>query len=314
MCRLLRERGLDHIVFDNFEQGHRESIPGSSYVQGDLRNAADLNSTFDAYPQIDLVMHFAAYISVGASVREPEVYYRNNTTGVLGLLEVMKGRGLDKIVFSSTAAVYGEPHYTPIDEGHPKAPTSPYGHSKLAAEWLLDDLGVAHGLKSVVLRYFNASGAHPSGEIGEDHSPEEHLIPLAIQAATGQRGALKVFGTDWDTPDGTCVRDYIHVWDLAHAHLAAIEHLRAGGESCRYNVGVGAGFSVREVLDTVSRVGGTLVPSEEADRRPGDPARLIASSEAIQKAWGWSPQRSDLETIVADAWNWHRSHPKGYRS
>lgn len=312
MCRLLAASGESFVVFDSLEQGHRAAIGGAEFVQGDLRNPEDLRGAFSRYPEIDVVLHFAAWISVGESVREPLKYYRNNTAGVLNLLDAMREAGKDKIVFSSTAAVYGEPEYVPIDEDHPKNPTSPYGESKLWVERMLGAADRAHGIRSVCLRYFNASGADPSAEIGEDHHPEEHLIPLAIAAAAGTRPALKVFGTDWDTPDGTCVRDYVHVNDLAEAHLLAVGHLRAGGESRAYNLGNGQGFSVREVLRTVGEAVGREVPAEDAPRRPGDPARLIASSERIRRDWGWTPQYPDLREIVDHAWAWHRGHPNGY--
>lgn len=312
MCRLLAASGEPFVVFDNLEQGHRAAIGGAEFVQGDLRNPEALRGVFSHFPEIDVVLHFAAWISVGESVRDPLKYYRNNTAGVMNLLDAMRAAGKGKIVFSSTAAVYGEPEYVPIDEDHPKSPTSPYGESKLWVERMLAAADRAHGIRSVCLRYFNASGADPSAEIGEDHHPEEHLIPLAIAAAAGTRPALKVFGTDWDTPDGTCVRDYVHVNDLAEAHLLAVRHLRTGGESRAYNLGNGQGFSVREVLRTVGEAVGREVPAEDAPRRPGDPARLIASSERIRRDWGWTPQFSDLREIVDHAWAWHRAHPNGY--
>jgi UDP-glucose 4-epimerase len=312
MCRLLSDSGEPFVVFDSLENGHAEAVAGYPFVQGDLRVREDLDRVFEQHPSIDVVMHFAAYISVGESVRDPAKYFANNTMGVITLLDAMRNHGKSRVVFSSTAAVFGEPCYVPIDEGHPKSPTSPYGESKLMVERVLDAYDVAYGLRSVCLRYFNASGAHSSGEIGEDHHPEEHLIPVAIEAAVGKRGSLQVFGTDWDTPDGTCVRDYVHVMDLAAAHLLAVRHLRAGGDSRKYNLGNGVGFSVREVLMAVSTVVGLPVPSEDAPRRPGDPARLIAASDAIRKDWGWSPKASSLEEIVGDAWRWHRGHPTGY--
>lgn len=312
MLKLLRESNEAHLVFDNFEHGHRGALQGSECIEGDLRNPAELEAVFKKHPEIDVVMHFAAYISVGESVREPGKYWRNNTAGVLNLLDAMRDAGINKFVFSSTAATYGEPKYVPIDEDHPKSPTSPYGESKLAVEKMLADYDTGFGLKSVALRYFNAAGADPSGTLGEDHHPEEHLLPLAIAAAMGRRGSLKVFGTDYDTPDGTCVRDYIHVCDLAQAHLLAVRHLRQNGESRRYNLGNGVGFSIRELLETVYKVSGKVVPAEDAPRRPGDPARLIASSEKIRADWGWQPKYPELEKIVADAWNWHETHPNGY--
>jgi UDP-glucose 4-epimerase len=314
MIKLLREAGETHLVFDNLEQGHEEALKGSKLFKGDLRDPATLKTCFEQNPAIDVVMHFAAYISVGESEKEPAKYWENNTCGVLNLLEAMCNAKLNKLVFSSTAAIFGEPQYVPIDEKHPKDPTSCYGDTKLAVERMLAKFDSAYNLKSVCLRYFNAAGADPSGEIGEDHHPEEHLVPLAIAAALGHRGSLKVFGTDWDTPDGTCVRDYIHVNDLADAHLLAVKHLRGNGDSRHYNLGNGRGFSVRQVLDTVSKVGGKPVPAEDAPRRAGDPAKLIASSEAIQKDWGWKPKYPELEQIVRDAWNWHEKHPDGYAS
>jgi UDP-glucose 4-epimerase len=312
MIRLLREAGESHLVLDNLEAGHRAAIAESPFVQGDLRDRASLDQVFADHPEIDSVIHMAAYISVGESESEPGKYWLNNTSGVLNLLEAMRTAKVDKIVFSSTAAVFGEPQYTPIDEKHPKDPTSVYGDTKLAVERMLDGYDRAHSLRSVCLRYFNACGASPDSTIGEDHHPEEHLVPLAIYAAMGRRAALKVFGTDWPTPDGTCVRDYVHVLDLATAHLLAIKHLRAGGDSRKYNLGNGRGFSVREVLDTVGKVSGKPVPANDAPRRAGDPAVLIASSEAIRTAWGWKPEYDDLETIVRHAWTWHESHPNGY--
>ncbi len=311
MCRRLREAGEPHLVFDNFEQGHRGALLGSPAFEGDLRRAEDIQRAF-AQNAIDVVMHFAAYISVGESVREPGKYWRNNTAGVLNLLEAMRGAGVAKFVFSSTAAIFGEPERVPIDEEHPKAPTSPYGQSKLAVEAMLADYDTAHGQKSVCLRYFNAAGASPDGDLGEDHTPEEHLIPVAMLAALGRRPGLKLFGTDYPTPDGTCVRDYIHILDLAEAHLLAVRHLRGGGDSRRYNLGNGVGFSVREVIEMVERVSGRKVPHEDAPRRPGDPATLVAASDRIRADWGWEPRYPELETIVRHAWAWFEAHPHGY--
>lgn len=311
VCAVLRDRNDPHRVFDNLSSGHREAIEGTELVEGDIRSAADLDRAF-AGGDVDLVMHFGAYISVGESVRDPAKYFENNVFGTYTLLEAMRRHGVRSLVFSSTAAVFGEPDYVPIDEGHPKSPTSPYGESKLMVERMLASYDRAYGLKSVCLRYFNAAGAHPSGAIGEDHTPEEHLVPVAILAALGKRPPLKVFGSDYDTPDGTCVRDYIHILDLAEAHLLAADHLRSGGESRQYNLGNGEGFSVRHVIETVERASGRTVPHEDADRRPGDPARLIAASDRIRTDWGWKPRYPELETIVEHAWRWHESHPKGY--
>jgi UDP-glucose 4-epimerase len=313
MCKLLREAGERHLVFDNLENGHEEALQGSPFVKGDLRNPEDLRQVLHDNP-IDVVMHFAAYISVGASVREPGKYYDNNFTGVLNLLEAMRHAGVFKFIFSSTAAIFGEPEYVPIDEKHPKNPKSPYGDSKYAVERALDSYEEAYGLKSVCLRYFNAAGADPEGVLGEDHAPEEHLIPLIMHAAQGRRPEIKIFGTDYDTPDGTCIRDYIHILDLASAHLLAVRHLRDGGESKRYNLGNGLGYSVREVIQMVEKVVGRPVPQSEAPRRPGDPARLIASSELITRELGWKSEYADLETIVRHAWRWFEAHPHGYRT
>jgi UDP-glucose 4-epimerase len=312
MLKVLRENGVEHLVFDNLEQGHRAAVLESPLFVGDLRNQDDLDRVFRENPNIDLVMHFAAYIAVGESVQDPGKYYENNTAAVLRLLETMREAGVNKFVFSSTAAIFGEPQYVPIDESHPKAPTSPYGASKWMVERILDDFDRAYGLKSVCLRYFNAAGADPEHRIGEDHHPETHLIPVAILAATGKLPPLKIFGTDYDTPDGTCVRDYIHILDLAQAHLLAVKHLSDGHDSRRYNLGNGQGFSVRQVIETVEKVTGLQVPRSEAPRREGDPARLIASSQAVRDAWGWNPKYPDLEEIVSHAWEWHRSHPDGY--
>lgn len=311
MCKLLRENGEEHLVMDNLEQGHRAAIEGSPFVEADLRSSQDLDRVLGEN-DIDVVMHFAAYISVGESVREPHKYWDNNTCGVLTLLERMRAHGINRFVFSSTAAIFGEPQYVPIDEEHPKNPTSPYGDSKLAVERILDSYDRAYEFRSVCLRYFNAAGAAPSGEIGEDHHPEEHLIPVAILAALRRRPQMKIFGTDYDTPDGTCVRDYIHILDLAQAHLLAVRHLRNGGPSRRYNLGNGQGFSVKEIIDTTSRVIGTPVPYDVGPRRPGDPAKLIASSQKIRDDWGWTPQHPQVEEIIEHAWNWHRTHPDGY--
>lgn len=313
VCKLLREVGEPHVVFDNLEKGHHEAIKGSPFVQGDLRSPDDLGRLFDSH-QFDLAMHFAAYIEVGESVAKPAEFYENNVVGVLNLVNAMRAAGVERFVFSSTAAVFGEPEYVPIDEAHPRNPTSPYGDTKLAVERLLDAYDAAYGLKSVCLRYFNASGADPDCEIGEDHTPETHLIPRALLAILGKVPPLKLFGTDYPTPDGTCIRDYIHVSDLAQAHLLAAKHLRAGMPSAKFNLGTGTGYSVREVLDAAERVTGRPVPYEEAPRRAGDPARLVASNERAVQDLGWQPRLNDLDTIVRHAWSWFEAHPDGYLS
>lgn len=313
MLALLRDRGEPHLVFDNLETGHRQALQGSRLFEGDLRHREDILRALKEN-SVDTVMHFGAYIMVGESVAQPSEYYWNNFVGVLNLLDAMRECAVLRLVFSSTAAIFGEPQYVPIDEEHPKNPTSPYGDTKLAVERLLASFDRAYGIQSVCLRYFNAAGSDPAGVLGEDHDPETHLIPATILAALGKTPGLKVFGTDYDTPDGTCVRDYVHVCDLAQAHLLAIRHLREGGESRQYNLGNGKGFSVREVIDTVERVVGRPIPRETAGRREGDPAVLIASSDRIKADWGWSPEYPDLATIVEHAWRWRQSHPDGYRS
>ncbi len=313
LCRALQEANEPFVVLDNLSSGHREAVAGATLVEADLADRDALERVFHDH-DVDLVMHFAASISVGESVRDPAKYWRNNFFGTLNLVQAMAAAGVNRLVFSSTAAIFGEPVKLPIDEDHPCSPVNPYGATKLAVERMLEAYDAGHGLRSVCLRYFNACGAHPSGELGEDHTPEEHLIPVAIQAGLGQRGPLSVFGTDYPTPDGTCVRDYVHIADLAEAHLLAARHLRQGGDSRRFNLGNGEGFSVRQVIHTVEEVSGRSVPHHEAPRREGDPAQLVASSRRIRDEWGWSPSFPELETIVEHAWRWHSTHPNGYRS
>lgn len=311
MCKLLREQGVEHMAMDNFSQGHKAALGDTPCFQGDIRQEDHLDIVLGEYG-VDVVMHFAASISVGESVRDPAKYWDNNAIGVFRLLESMRKHGVNKFVFSSTAAIFGEPQYVPIDEDHPKNPTSPYGDTKLAVERMLDAYDRGYGFRSVCLRYFNAAGADPSGSIGEDHDPEEHLIPVAIMSALGKRPRMKVFGTDYDTLDGTCVRDYVHVLDLAQAHLLAVNHLRRDGESRRYNLGNGQGFSVKQVIETTSRVIGMPIPYDIGDRRPGDPAKLIASNAKIRDDWDWQPAYPEVEQIIQHAWNWYRAHPEGY--
>jgi len=313
MLKALRQAGEPHLVLDDFSQGHREALQGSPFVEGDFGDSEFLGKVFREHA-IDAVMHFGAFISVGESVRDPAKYWRNNLAKTLALVTAMGDAGITRLVFSSTAAIFGEPDYVPIDENHPKRPTSPYGASKLAVEQLLSDFDRGYGLKSVCLRYFNAAGADPDGVLGEDHEPEEHLIPVALLAAMGQRPTLKLFGTDYETKDGTCIRDYVHVMDLAQAHLLAVKHLRSGGESRAYNLGSGTGFSVRQVIQAVEKVIGMPVPAEDSPRRPGDPAVLVASSTKIKGDWNWKPAYDDLEMIVRHAWDWKRARPKGYES
>ena len=307
----LLEKNEEVIVVDNLEKGHKDAVLGGKLIVGDLRDKEFIKNVF-YQNDIEAVIHFAAYIEVGESVSNPLKYYNNNVAVTLNLLEAMREAKVDKVVFSSTAATYGEPENIPILETDRTVPTNPYGETKLAVEKALKWSDVAYGIKHVILRYFNASGAHISGKIGEDHSPESHLIPLIIQAAMGKRDSIKIFGNDYNTPDGTCVRDYIHVSDLAQAHYLALQKLRRGEDSEIYNLGNGKGFSVREVVDVVRKVTGKDITAVDAPRRPGDPAILVASSEKIKKELNWQPKMNDLETIVATAWEWHSKHPNGY--
>jgi len=318
--KALAEAGYDVVVYDNLSAGHAEAIqrigatvPGRSIslVAGDILDAARVRDALES-SGAKAVMHFAAILLVGESVREPYKYYRNNVAGTLTVLEAMAAAQVKSFVFSSTCATFGEPVKVPMDETHPQRPINPYGESKLAVERALPHLERASGIKSIALRYFNAAGADPAGVIGEDHEPEEHLIPLAIRAARGGP-ALTIFGDDYDTPDGTCVRDYVHVTDLAAAHLASLKRLESGGPSGFFNLGNGDGQSVRQVIDAVGRVAGRTVPHSVGARRPGDPARLVGSSSRARTELGWTPRFADLETIVRTAWQWHQGAPNGYR-
>jgi len=317
--KALAAAGYDVVVYDNLLAGHREAVariagafPARSValVDGDILDGPRLSETL-VRSGASAVMHFAALLSVGESTRAPLAYYRTNVTGTLAVLGAMAEAGVTPFVFSSTAATFGEPERIPIDESHPQRPINAYGETKLAVERALPHLERAHGIRSVVLRYFNAAGADPAGLIGEHHDPEEHLIPRAFGAVLGGP-PLTVFGTDYPTPDGTCVRDYVHVSDLADAHLSALKRLESGGASGAFNLGNGAGVTVRQVLDAVGRATGQLVPQTVGPRRPGDPARLVASNEAAQRELGWRPRLGDLQAIVDTAWRWHRTHPKGY--
>lgn len=309
----LVDRGEEVVNLDNLVFGHKEASCGSEVVIGDIGDQALLRQIFSTH-KIDAVMHFAAYAAVGESVADPQKYYINNISNSLAMLQVMLEYGCKMMIFSSSAATFGEPEIVPIPEDHPKNPTNPYGRSKLMLEYILKEYEHAYGLRSIWLRYFNASGADPSGLIGEDHTPEHHLIPLVLQVALGQREKVSIFGTDWPTPDGTCVRDYVHVSDLAQAHLLGLDALRDGKESTAYNLGNGNGYSVMEVVKVAEKVSGKPVNAVPADRRPGDPAVLVASSEKIVKELGWSPNYPELETIVQSAWKWHSTHPNGYGS
>jgi UDP-glucose 4-epimerase len=311
MVAALLERGEEVVILDNLQKGHRDAILGGKFYEGDLRDREVLDKVFTEN-NIDAVIDFAADSLVGESVIEPLKYFENNVGGTLSLLRAMKDHGVKNIVFSSTAATYGEPESIPILEDDKTFPTNPYGESKLAVEKVLKWCDNAYSIKFTALRYFNAAGAHESGKIGEDHAPESHLIPLILQTALGQREKIMIFGDDYKTEDGTCIRDYIHVMDLASAHLLAVDRLRKGGESRIYNLGNGTGFSVKEVIEVARKVTGREIKAEVAPRRAGDPAVLIASSKKAVEELGWKPKFNSLETIIETAWNWHVSHPNGF--
>jgi len=300
----LAQRGHDVTVLDNLSTGHREAVRWGRLVEADLLEPETLDAAFDR--PVDAVMHFCARSLVGESVAEPYAYYQNNVGGTLNLLEAMRRHGVDRLVFSSTAAVYGTPETDRIDEEHPKRPINPYGASKWMVEQILQHAAQAFGLRSVSLRYFNAAGAAADAGIGESHSPETHLIPNVLRSALGTGPALKVFGDDYPTPDGTCVRDYVHVLDLADAHVRALSHMDREPGAHAFNLGNGAGFSVLEVVDVARRATGAPIDFEQAARRPGDPAVLVASSARAQRALGWQPQHASLESIIRSAWDWHR--------
>jgi UDP-glucose 4-epimerase len=304
MVKDLLDTSFDVITLDDLSTGHRELVPGGEFVQGGLGDRVLLDHLFSTH-NISAVMHFAAFSLVGESVEHPLKYYRNNLAATAELLDSMILHGVKRFIFSSTAAVYGEPVEIPITESHPCHPTNPYGRSKIAVESMLKDCDVAYGLKYISLRYFNAAGADKSGNIGERHHNETHLIPLVLEVAAGRRENIKIFGTDYSTSDGTCIRDYIHVSDLTGAHLLALESLLSGGDSAVYNLGNSRGYSVREVIDTARKVTGKPIPAIEEDKRPGDPAVLVADSGKIKKKLGWKPEYQDLEAIIKTAWNWH---------
>lgn len=308
----LRDARLPVLVLDDLVEGHRGALLGAPIVQGSLLDADFLAEVFAGH-RIAAVVHFAARCYVGESVRDPGRYYENNVGGTRNLLAAMTAAGVRRLVFSSTCATYGEPAALPITEDCPQQPVNPYGRTKLACEWMLRDFQVAHGLQAVALRYFNAAGADPDGRIGEDHRPETHLIPLVLAAAAGRRPALEVYGDDYDTPDGTCVRDYVHVSDLATAHVQALRSLQAGSPGFHaFNLGNAAGTSVREVIAAAERVTGRKVPHRVVGRRPGDPAVLVGSPQRIMRELDWRPRYADIEAIVATAWRWHREHPEGF--
>lgn len=308
----LIDAGEEVVIADNLETGHIEAVhKDATFYQGDTRDRAFVDSVFEK-EKIDGVIHFAANSLVGESMTDPLKYYDNNLNGTKVLLQSMVAHGVDKIVFSSTAATYGEPESIPILETDRTEPTNPYGETKLSMEKMMKWTGVAHGLRYVALRYFNACGAHVGGHIGEAHSPESHLIPLILQVPNGQREAINIFGDDYDTKDGTCVRDYIHVTDLAQAHILAMKYLMDGKESDVFNLGNGVGFTVKEVIEAARRVTGHPIPAVVAPRRGGDPAKLIASSAKAKEVLGWKPEHADLEEIIETAWNWHKNHPNGF--
>ncbi|WP_055105183.1 UDP-glucose 4-epimerase GalE [Paenibacillus ihumii] len=307
----LLDRGKEVVILDNLQSGHREALLGGKLYEGDLRDKELLAKLF-AENEIEAVIHFAANSLVGESMQKPVKYYDNNVYGTLCLLEAMDAANVRRIVFSSTAATYGEPEKVPIEESDPTRPTNVYGETKLMMERMIDWFDKVLGIKYVSLRYFNAAGAHESGRIGEDHRPESHLIPLILQTALGQRPSISVFGDDYNTPDGTCIRDYIHVSDLADAHLLAVEHLIAGGESNIFNLGNGQGFSVKEVIEQVREVTGRDFEVVVSPRRAGDPGVLIASSDKARSILKWQPTRSSLDNIIRSAWAWHSAHPGGY--
>ena len=308
----LVEAGEEVVVFDNLYKGHRGAVPeGVAFYEGDLRNEADLDRVFTS-EKIEAVIDFAADSLVGESVTDPLKYYNNNVYGTMCLLKKMVEYGVKSVVFSSTAATYGEPESVPIQETDKTEPTNPYGETKLAVEKMLKWVDNAHEIKYTALRYFNAAGAHISGKIGEDHSPESHLIPIILQVANNQRDKIMIFGDDYPTEDGTCIRDYIHVTDLSDAHVLAVKRLMAGGDSRIFNLGSGSGFSVKAIVDIARKVTGHPIPAEVAPRRAGDPAVLIASSANARAELGWAPKYDDVEKIISTAWAWHSANPKGY--
>ncbi len=310
--RLLRDAGHTVWVYDNLSRGHREAVPDGLLIEGELTDRKLLVDTLRG-KKIDAVMHFAAFALVNESVNDPSLYYHNNVIAAIDLLEAMRETGVSRIVFSSTTATYGEPEIVPIRETTPQQPINPYGFTKLVIEHALADYAAAYGFAYAALRYFNAAGAHPDGTIGEDHDPETHLIPIVLQVALGQRDKITVFGDDYDTPDGTCVRDYVHINDLGDAHLRALQRLQPGKGLC-LNLGTGRGTSVREIIDACREVTGHPIPEVIGARRAGDPSELIADASLANEQLGWQPEYTDVRSIVETAWRWHRTHPHGYAS
>ena len=312
--KLLLKKGYDVVIYDSLELGHHQVLnylPGAKYVQGDIGDGELVARTIKEN-QIDSVIHFAAYASVPDSVANPVKYYQNNIVKTLTLLDALNSQGVKHILFSSSAATFGETKYVPIDEQHPQFPTNPYGQTKLDAEHILHWYDVAFGIKSISLRYFCAAGADPEGELGEDHTPETHMIPLTLFAALGRRPSIKMFGSDYPTPDGTGIRDYVHVTDLGQAHVLGLEALKNGADTTAYNLGNGKGYSVKEVIEMGRKVTGREIVAESAPRRAGDPAELIASSAKIERELGWKPEFGDLATIMRTAYEWFEKHPNGY--
>ena len=308
--RLLIDAGHEVWVYDNLSRGHRQAVPEGKLIEGDLSDRPKLVGALRS-KKIDAVMHFAAFALVNESVNDPALYYRNNVVAAIDLLDAMREADVKKIVFSSTTATYGEPDVVPIPETTPQQPINPYGYTKLVFEKALADYASAYGFGYAALRYFNAAGARPDGSIGEDHDPETHIIPIVLQVALGQRDKITIFGDDYETPDGTCVRDYIHVDDLGDAHLRALDRLQLGSGLC-VNLGTGKGTSVREIVEACRDVTGHAIPEVMGQRREGDPPELIADARLAHKLLGWTPKYTDVRGIVETAWNWHRSHPQGY--
>lgn len=309
----LIEQSEDVIVVDNLENGHKEAVhPGANFCEGDVREKSFLNDVF-SNEDIDAVIHFSANSLVGESMEKPLKYFDNNVYGTQVLLEVMKDHNVNKIVFSSSAATYGEPESVPITEDMPTNPTSPYGETKLTMEKIMRWCEEAYDIKFVSLRYFNVAGARESGEIGEDHNPESHLIPIVLQTALAQREVITIFGEDYDTPDGSCIRDYVHVEDLINAHILALNYLRNGGKSDIFNLGSSQGFSVKEIIASARKITGKQIPTKIGERRSGDPSTLIASSTKAKDVLNWNPKNSTIDKIIQDAWHWHSAHPNGYQ-
>lgn len=313
MCKYLSENGYVPIVLDNLVHGHKEAIKWGPFFRGSMADSKLLNQIFLDY-HIDAVMHFAAFCDVGESVVNPIKYYRNNVSNTLSLLEMMVKRSVRNLIFSSSCAVYGEPRHIPITEQHLKQPINPYDKSKLIVEQILEDFKSAYGLESVIVRYFNAAGADPDGEIGEDHKPETHLIPLVLKTALGKKESIKIFGENYKTEDGTCIRDYIHIADLSQAHLLALNRLLDGLPGGKYNLGNGSGYSVKEVIEKAQNITGKSIPVRVVERRSGDPSVLVGSSKKAIDELGWKPEFPDIRSIIETTWKWHKNHPEGYQT